>query len=101
MNKNLLIIGAGSEVNHCSMCSDGVHLESNATVADNTIVPAGKYIDSGAGSKRDKIEVNDLFFNAEEWRNKSNEVKKPHGHFCLLTDWNIALRTECEEYVNV
>ena len=73
------IIGAGSVVNHSSMCCDGVHLECNATVADNTLVPAGTYIGSGVVFKRDKIEVNDLFFNAEEWRNKSNKAQKPHG----------------------
>ncbi len=70
------IIGAGSVVNHCSMCCDGVHMECNATVADNTLVPAGTFIDSGVIYKRDSIEVNDLFFDSEK---QNNSVKKPHG----------------------
>lgn len=73
------IIGAGSVVNHCSMCCDGVHLECNATVADNTLVPAGTFIDSGVVYKRDTINVNDLFFDAEKWHNSLENLKKPHG----------------------
>lgn len=61
------IIGAGSVVNHSCMCCDGVHLECNATVADNTLVPAGTFIDSGEVFKRDTIDVNDFFFNAEKF----------------------------------
>ncbi len=56
------IIGAGSIVNHSSMCCDGVHMECRATVADNTLVPAGTEIKSGEIFKRNTIEVDDLFF---------------------------------------
>lgn len=73
------IIGAGSVVNHCSMCCDGVHLECNATVADNTLVPAGTSIDSGAVYKRENIDVNDFFFDAEKWHNSLEKLKQPHG----------------------
>ncbi len=73
------IIGAGSVVNHCSMCCDGVHLECNSTVADNTLVPAGTSIDSGVVYKRENIDVNDFFFDAEKWHNSLENLKKPHG----------------------
>lgn len=73
------IIGAGSVVNHCSMCCDGVHLECNATVADHTLVPAGTFIDSGVVYKRDTMDVNDLFFDAEKWHKSLENIKKPHG----------------------
>lgn len=69
------IIGAGSVVNHCSMCCEGVHMECNATVADNTLVPAGTYIDSGIVYKRDKIEVNDLFLDEERWHKNLDSIK--------------------------
>lgn len=69
------IIGAGSVVNHCSMCCEGVHLECNAIVADNTLVPAGTYIDSGIVYKRDKIEVNDLFLDEERWHKNFDSIK--------------------------
>lgn len=73
------IIEAGCVINRCSMCCDGVHMACNATVADNTLVPAGTFIDSGVVYKRDTIDVNDLFFEAEKWHNSLNEEKKPHG----------------------
>ena len=69
------IIGAGSVVNHCSMCCEGVHMECNATVADNTLVPAGTYIDSDIVYKRDKIEVNDLFLDEERWHKNLDSIK--------------------------
>ncbi len=73
------IIGAGSVVNHCSMCCDGVHLECNATVADNTLVPAGTHIDSCVVYKRENIDVNDFFFDADRWHKSLEDLKKPHG----------------------
>lgn len=73
------IIGAGSVVNHCSMCCEGVQLECNATVADNTVVPAGTNIGSGVVFKRDTIGVNDLFFDVEKWNKNVENIKKPHG----------------------
>lgn len=60
------IIEAGCVVNHCSMCCDGVHMACNATVADNTLVPTGTFIDSGVVYKGDNMDVNDLFFEAEK-----------------------------------
>ena len=41
------IISAGAVVNHASMCCDGVHVDCNATVAGNTVVPAGTKVKSG------------------------------------------------------
>lgn len=41
------IISAGAVVNHASMCCDGVHVDCNATVAGNTVVPAGMKVKSG------------------------------------------------------
>ena len=73
------IIGAGSVVNHCSMCCDGVHLECNATVADNTLVPAGTFIDIGMVYKRDSMNVNDLFFEARQ----SNLENSGKPHECV------------------
>lgn len=73
------IIEAGCVINRCSMCCDGVHMACNATVSDNTLVPAGTFIDSGVVYKRDTIDVNDLFFNPEKWHNSLNKEKKSHG----------------------
>ena len=72
------IIGAGSIVNHCSMCCEGVHLECNAVVADNTLVPAGTDISSGVVYKRKSMDINDFFFDAEQWRKGLNDIEKPH-----------------------
>ena len=41
------IISAGAVVNHASECSDGVHVDCNATVAGNRIVPVGFKVQSG------------------------------------------------------
>lgn len=41
------IISAGAVVNHASMCCDGVHIDCNATVAGNIIVPVGMKVKSG------------------------------------------------------
>lgn len=70
------IIGAGSVVNHCSMCGDGVHLECNATVADNAVVPAGTFVDSGEIFKRDIVGTDDVIINSS----KLNNGDKPHCH---------------------
>lgn len=72
------IISAGAVVNHASMCCDGVHVDCNATVAGNTLVPAGTKIKSGEVYDRKTVDVNDLFFDPEEWAKKMNEVKRPH-----------------------
>ena len=72
------IISAGAVVNHASMCCDGVHVDCNATVAGVTLVPAGTKIKSGEVYDRQKVEINDLFFNPEEWAKKLNEMSHPH-----------------------
>lgn len=72
------IIGAGSIVNHCSMCCDGVHLECNAIVADNTLVPAGTDISSGVVYKHDTMDVNDFFFDSEQWHKKFENYQKEY-----------------------
>lgn len=41
------IISAGAVVNHASACLDGVHVDCNAVVAGNTIVPAKTKVNSG------------------------------------------------------
>lgn len=72
------IISAGAVVNHASMCCDGVHVDCNATVAGMTLVPARTKIKSGEVYDRKTVDVNDLFFNPEEWAKKMNEMKQPH-----------------------
>ena len=41
------IISSGAVVNHASICGDGVHVDCNATVEGDCIVPAGLKICSG------------------------------------------------------
>lgn len=72
------IISAGAVINHASMCCDGVHVDCNATVAGTTLVPAGMRIKSGEVYDRKNVEINDLFFNLEEWAKKLNEISHPH-----------------------
>lgn len=72
------IISAGAVVNHASMCCDGVHVDCNATVAGNTLVPAGTKIKSGEVYDRKTVDANDLFFDSEEWAKKLNKTKQPH-----------------------
>ncbi len=57
------IISAGAVVNHASMCCDGVHVDCNATVAGNTLVPAGTKVCSGTvfAKEIDTINGDDLF----------------------------------------
>ncbi len=71
------IISAGAVVNHASMCCDGVHVDCNATVAGTTLVPAGMKIKSGEVYDRKEVEVNDFFFDPEEWARRLNEIKEP------------------------
>lgn len=49
------IISAGAVVNHASMCCDGVHVDCNATVLGNTVVPAGTKVESGGAFKWDIV----------------------------------------------
>ncbi len=55
------IISSGAVVNHASMCCDGVHVDCNATVAGNTIVPAGTKVQSGTMFSKDTVSAGDLF----------------------------------------
>lgn len=55
------IFSAGIVVNHCSMCCEGVHVDCNATVAGNTLVPAGTKVCSGMVFKQDDANAYDLF----------------------------------------
>lgn len=73
------IIGAASVVNHCSVCCEGVHLECSAIVADNTIVPAGTFVDSGEVFLKKITNVNDLFFCSKNWHDMAENLQKPHG----------------------
>jgi len=41
------IISAGAVVNHASLCGDGVHVDCNATVSGNTLVPPQTKVCSG------------------------------------------------------
>ncbi len=41
------LVSAGAVVNHASVCEDFVHIDCNATVAGNTVVPTGTKIKSG------------------------------------------------------
>lgn len=70
-------VSSGAVVNHASMCCDGVHVDCNATVAGETLVPAGMKIKSGEVYDRKTVEANDFFFNPEEWAKRMNEMKKP------------------------
>lgn len=48
------------------MCCDGTHIECGATVAENTIVPAGTKVESGNVYKRNEISAEDLFFDPKQ-----------------------------------
>ncbi len=41
------LVSAGAVVNHASTCSDGVHVDCNATVKGYTVVPEGMKVCSG------------------------------------------------------
>ncbi len=72
------IISAGAVVNHASMCCDGVHVDCNATVAGNTLVPAGMKIKSGEVYDRKTVDANDLFFDSDRWAKRLSEMNQPH-----------------------
>lgn len=48
------IVSAGAVINHASKCSEGVHVDCNATVAGYCIVPAGTKIGSGTVYKSEE-----------------------------------------------
>ena len=72
------IISAGAVVNYATMCCDGVHVDCNATVAETTIVPAGTKVKCGEVYDRKSVDVNDLFFNPDEWAKRLNEMSIAH-----------------------
>lgn len=75
------IISAGAVISYCSMCCDGVHIDCNATVAENTIVPAGTKVACGVIYKRDEIKAEDFFFDPKRWQEHliTLTVKVPQG----------------------
>ena len=71
------IISAGAVVNHATMCSDGVHVDCNATVEGYCLVPAGTKICSGEVYKRkDTIKTEDLFFDPQKWAESLTDISK-------------------------
>ena len=70
-------VSSGAVVNYSSMCCDGVHAEANSTIAASTLVPAGTRVKCGEVFDRKTIDINDFFFNPEEWAIRMNELKKP------------------------
>ena len=70
-------VSSGAVVNYASMCCDGVHAEANSTIAASTLVPAGTRVKCGEVFDRKTIDINDFFFNPEEWAKRMNEMKKP------------------------
>ena len=71
-------VSAGAVVNYASMCCDGVHVDCNATVAEATLVPAGTKVKCSEVYDRKTVDVNDLFFNPDEWAKKLNEMNIAH-----------------------
>ena len=71
-------VSAGAVVNYASMCCDGVHVDCNATVAETTLVPAGTKVKCSEVYDRKTVDVNDLFFNPDEWAKKLNEMNIAH-----------------------
>lgn len=74
------IISAGAVVNHNAMCFDACHIDCNATVLSNTLVPAGTHVLTGSVFEKKDVLVNDLFFNAKKWTKKTYESKKNISH---------------------
>ena len=60
------IISAGAVINHAAMCCDGCHIDCNATVVGNTLVPTGTHIFSGVVFKKDNVSLKDLFLDSKE-----------------------------------
>lgn len=67
------IIGAGAVVNHGSMCCDCCHIDCNATVDKQTVVPAGTIVSSGDVFKKAGVDMSNFFMNL------SQQPNKPHG----------------------
>ena len=71
-------VSAGAVVNYASVCCDGVHVDCNATVAETTLVPAGTKVKCSEVYDRKTVDVNDLFFNPDEWAKRLNEMNIAH-----------------------
>lgn len=70
-------VSSGAVVNYVSMCCDGVHVEANSTITASTLVPAGTRVKCCEVFDRKTMDINDFFFNPEEWSKRMNEIKKP------------------------
>ena len=46
------IISAGEVINHGAVCCDGCHIDCNATVMGNALVPVGTHIHGGVVFKK-------------------------------------------------
>ena len=75
------IISAGAVIGYYSMCCDATHIDCNATVAENTLVPAGTKVGCGVVYKRNEIMPQDLFFDSKRWQDHlmTITVKVPDG----------------------
>ena len=67
------IISAGAVINHASMCCDACHIDCNAVVAGQTIVPAGTKVCSGEVFRKTSVQMSDFFMN------KNRKTTIPHG----------------------
>ncbi len=77
-------ISAGAVINTSSMCCDGAHIDCNATVVGNTLVPAGYKICSGEIYKNESLRMGDLFFDPESWEQRLAEIAKEKPHeYCF------------------
>ena len=77
-------ISAGVVINTSSMCCDGAHIDCNATVVGNTLVPAGYKICSGEIYKNESLRMGDLFFDPELWKKSLEETAKEKPHeYCF------------------
>ncbi len=71
------IISAGAVVNHTSMCCEGVHVDSNATVEGYCIVPASTKVCSGEVYKRkDATESEYSRLEPQKWADRLNDISK-------------------------
>lgn len=68
------IISAGAVINHASMCSEGVHIDCNATVEGFCRVPAGTKICSGEVYREKSVQrAEDLFADIQKKQTQAVE----------------------------
>ena len=61
------IISAGIVVNHYSVCSEGVHIDCNAVVTGDSLVPTGIKVNCGeVYGRKDAVKVENLLFNLQK-----------------------------------